>query len=113
MIDHRPAIVARCVSAADVRSAVTFAREHGILLSVRGGGHHIAGNAIAPGGLAIELSAMRTVRVDPEQRIARVGGGALLGDVDHETQSFGLATPLGINSTTGFAGLCLGGGFAG
>ena len=111
MIDHRPAVIARCLSSRDVRVAVGFAREHGMLLSVRGGGHHIAGNAIADGGLTIDLSSMGDVHFDADQRTARVGGGALLGDVDHETQSFGLATPLGINSTTGFGGLCLGGGF--
>lgn len=111
MIDHRPAVIARCLSSRDVRYAVGFAREHHILLSVRGGGHHIAGNAVAEGGLTIDLSPMRTVHVQADERTARVGGGALLGDVDHETQAFGLATPSGINSTTGFGGLCLGGGF--
>jgi FAD/FMN-containing dehydrogenase len=111
MVDHRPALVARCVSAADVRSAVRFAHERSIMLSVRGGGHHIAGNAVADGALTIDLSGMRSVRVDAERRTARVFGGALLGDFDHETQSFGLATPLGINSTTGLGGLTLGGGF--
>lgn len=111
MIDHRPAVIARCASSGDVRNAVDFARDHGMLLSVRGGGHHIAGNAVADGSLMIDLSPMRAVQVDAEQRTARVGGGALLADVDHATQAFGLATPLGINSTTGFGGLCLGGGF--
>lgn len=111
MVEHEPALVAHCLSAADVANVIRFAREHDMLLSVRGGGHHIAGNAIAEGGAVIDLSAMRGVRVDPDERVARVGGGALLGDVDHETQAHGLATPLGINSTTGFAGLCLGGGF--
>ena len=82
-----------------------------MLVSVRGGGHHIAGNAVADGSLVIDQSGLRAVRVDPERRTARVAAGALLGDVDHETQAFGLATPLGINSTTGVAGLCLGGGF--
>ena len=111
MIDHRPALIARCLSSHDVRNAVSFARDHHMRLSVRGGGHHIAGNAVADGGLTVDLSAMRAVRVDADRRTARVAGGALLGDVDHETQAFGLATPLGINSTTGFGGLCLGGGF--
>jgi FAD/FMN-containing dehydrogenase len=78
---------------------------------VRGGGHHIAGNAVCDGGHTIDQSRMRSVRVDRDRRIARAGGGALLGDVDHETQAFGLAVPLGINSTTGLGGLCLGGGF--
>jgi FAD/FMN-containing dehydrogenase len=111
MVDHRPALIAHCLSAQDVRSAVRFAHDHWMLLSVRGGGHHIAGNAVADGGLTIDLSRMRSVRVDAVRRTARIGGGALLGDVDHETQGFGLATPLGINSTTGLGGLCLGGGF--
>jgi FAD/FMN-containing dehydrogenase len=111
MVDRRPAVIARCLSSRDVHTAVAIAREHRLLLSVRGGGHHIAGNAVADGGLMIDLSAMRGVRVDAMQRTARIGGGALLRDVDHETQGFGLAVPMGINSTTGFAGLCLGGGF--
>ncbi|GGX89790.1 FAD-linked oxidase [Litchfieldella qijiaojingensis] len=111
MVDHHPALIARCLGTQDVRHAVDFARTHRMLLSVRGGGHHIAGNAVADGALTIDLSAMRNVRVDPEKQTARVAAGALLGDVDHETQAFGLATPLGINSTTGVAGLCLGGGF--
>jgi FAD/FMN-containing dehydrogenase len=111
MVDRRPAVIARCVNAQDARHAVRFARAHRMLASVRGGGHHIAGNSIADGGLVIDLSAMRTVRVDPERRTARVAPGALLGDFDREAQAFGLATPLGINSTTGVAGLTLGGGF--
>ncbi|MBB3190676.1 FAD-binding oxidoreductase [Halomonas cerina] len=111
MVDRHPALIARCLGAQDVRHAVDFARTHRMLVSVRSGGHHIAGNAVADGGLMIDLSTMRTVRVDPETRTARVGAGALLGDFDHEAQAFGLATPLGINSTTGVAGLCLGGGF--
>ncbi len=111
MIDRRPAMIARCLGTQDVRNAVAFARTRRMLVSVRGGGHHIAGNALVEGGLTIDLSGMRTVRVDENHRAARAGAGALLGDVDHETQAFGLATPLGINSTTGLAGLCLGGGF--
>lgn len=111
MIDHHPAVIARCLSSQCIRNAVSFARDQQMRLSVRGGGHHIAGNAVADGGLTIDLSLMRAVRVDADRRTARVAGGALLGDVDHETQAFGLATPLGINSTTGFGGLCLGGGF--
>lgn len=111
MVEHEPAVVGHCLSAADVRNVIRFAREHSMLLSVRGGGHHIAGNAVADRGLVLDLSGMRTVRVSPERRTVSIGGGAVLGDVDHETQSFGLATPLGINSTTGFGGLCLGGGF--
>ncbi|PWG65375.1 FAD-binding oxidoreductase [Spiribacter halobius] len=111
MVDRHPTLIARCRGARDVQTVVRFAAEHGLLTSVRGGGHHIAGNAVADQGLVIDCSAMRDVHVDPERRSARVGPGALLADFDHEAQAFGLATPLGINSTTGVAGLCLGGGF--
>jgi len=111
MVDRRPAVIVRSSNAQDVRHAVNFARERRILVSVRGGGHHIAGNSVADRSLVIDQSALRAVRVDPERRIARVAPGALLGDFDREAQAFGLATPLGINSTTGVAGLSLGGGF--
>ena len=111
MVDRRPAIVVRASNPQDVRHAVNFAREHRMLVSVRGGGHHIAGNSVTEGGLVIDQSGLRMVHVDPERRIARVAPGALLGDFDREAQAFGLATPLGINSTTGVAGLTLGGGF--
>lgn len=111
MVDRHPAVITRCGSSSDVRAAIRFAREHDMLVGVRGGGHHIAGNAVPEGGLVLDLSGMRNVHVDPDRRIARAGGGALLGDVDQETTSFGLAVPLGINSTTGLGGLCLGGGF--
>ena len=111
MIDDRPALIARCTGVADVMAAVRFAREHGLTVAVRGGGHNVAGLASVEGGMMIDLSRMRAVDVDPEARIARVQGGALWGDVDHETQAFGLATPSGIISTTGVAGLTLGGGF--
>ncbi len=111
MIDRRPAVVVRCAGVADVVAAVEFARENDLLVSVKGAGHNIAGNAVCDDGLTIDLSAMRSVRVDPEAKTARVEPGATLADVDHETQAFGLATPLGINSTTGVAGLTLGGGF--
>jgi FAD/FMN-containing dehydrogenase len=111
MIDRRPALVARCSGVADVLLSVDLAREHDLLVSVRGGGHNIAGKAVCDDGLMIDLSRMRYVRVDPGSRTARVSPGATLGDVDNETQAFGLATPLGINSTTGIAGLTLGGGF--
>lgn len=111
MIDRRPALIARCAGAADVILAVNFARTNGLLLAVRGGGHNIAGNAVCEGGMMIDLSPMKLVCVDPQTRTAHVGPGATLGDLDHETQAFDLATPTGINSTTGVAGLTLGGGF--
>ena len=111
MIDRRPAVIVRAAGAADVIRAVGFAREHRLLLAVRGGGHNIAGNAVCDGGLMLDLSPMKSVRVDPAARTARVEPGVTLGEFDRETQAFGLATPLGINSTTGVAGLTLGGGF--
>jgi FAD/FMN-containing dehydrogenase len=110
-VDRRPALIAKCTSAADVQAGVEFAVKHRMLLSVRGGGHHIAGNAVAEGGLTLDMSGMKTVEVDAPKRTARVGAGALLGDFDKAAQAHGLATPLGINSTTGVAGLTLGGGF--
>ncbi|MEO8524719.1 MAG: FAD-binding oxidoreductase [Caldimonas sp.] len=110
-VDRRPALIARCLSEGDVQAAVRFAAQHRMLLSVRGGGHHIAGNAVAEGGLMLDLSAMRTIAIDAGKRTAQVGPGALLADFDREAQAHGLATPLGINSTTGVAGLTLGGGF--
>lgn len=111
MIDRRPSLIVRCAGCADVRHAVSFARSTGLELAVRGGGHNIAGSAICDGGLVIDLSMMKSVRVEPSTRRAYVEPGATLGDFDHEAQAFGLATPLGINSTTGVAGLTLGGGF--
>ncbi|HEX7079241.1 MAG TPA: FAD-binding oxidoreductase [Candidatus Eisenbacteria bacterium] len=111
MIDRRPALIARCEGTADVLAAVSFARRHKLRIAVRGGGHNIAGNAVCDDGLVIDLSPMRSVRVDPVAKRAVAGGGTLLGDFDHETQAFGLAAPVGINSTTGLAGLTLGGGF--
>ena len=111
MIDRRPAIIARCIGASDVLACVRFAREHGIALSMRGGGHNIAGLALAEGGLLIDLSLMRGVWVDAAARVARAQGGCLLGDVDRETQLHGLAAVLGFVSATGVAGLTLGGGF--
>ena len=110
-IDRRPAAVIRAAGAADVMRAVRVAHEHDLLLSVRGGGHNIAGNAVCDGGLMLDLSRMRSVRIDPARRIARVEPGVTLAELDREAQAFGLATPLGINSTTGVAGLTLGGGF--
>lgn len=111
MIDRRPALVIRCAGVADIRQAVRFARNHGLLTAIKGGGHNIAGNAVGEGGLLIDLTNMRSVTVDPLAKVAHVEPGATLADVDHECQAFGLATPLGINSTTGVAGLTLGGGF--
>jgi len=110
-VDRRPALIARCLTSSDVQAAVRFAAAQRMLTSVRGGGHHIAGNAVAEGGLMIDLSGMRTVSVDAQTRTARVDAGALLVDLDRESQAHGLAVPLGINSTTGVAGLTLGGGF--
>jgi FAD/FMN-containing dehydrogenase len=111
MIDRRPALVARCRGTADVVHAVRFAHERSLLTAVRGGGHNIAGNAVCEGGFMIDLSLMRSVRVDPAARRVRIEPGCDLGDLDKECQAFGLATPVGINSTTGIAGLALGGGF--
>jgi FAD/FMN-containing dehydrogenase len=111
MVDKRPAAIVRAVGASDVIQTVRLAAQHGLLLSVRGGGHNIAGNAVCEGGLMLDLSRMVSVRVDPRARTARVEPGARLADLDRETQAFGLATPVGINSTTGVAGLTLGGGF--
>ncbi|MEN3291393.1 MAG: hypothetical protein V7642_646 [Burkholderiales bacterium] len=111
MIDRRPAMIVRCAGVADVRRSVAFARDNKLLLAIRGGGHNIGGSALCDGGLVIDLSQMKAVRIDPDARRAYVQGGATLADFDHEAQAFGLATPLGINSTTGVAGLTLGGGF--
>ena len=111
MIDRRPGLAIRCQGASDVMRAVELAQKHGLVVSVRGGGHNIAGSAVCDGGLLIDLSPMRWVCVDPASRRMNVGPGATLADVDRETQAFGLALPTGINSTTGIAGLTLGGGF--
>ncbi len=110
MIDKHPALIAQCTGAADVIAAVDFARAHDVLLSVRGGGHNVAGRALCDDGLVIDLSPLRGVRVDPARRLVRVQGGATLGDVDHETQAFGLAVPVGVVTATGIAGLTLHGG---
>ena len=111
MIDRRPALVARCIGVSDIVAGVRFARESGIALSLKGGGHNISGLAVAEGGLMLDLSLMRGVWVDPRARIARAQAGCLLGDVDRETQLHGLAAVLGFVSATGIAGLTLGGGF--
>jgi FAD/FMN-containing dehydrogenase len=111
MVDRRPGLVVRCQRAADVINAVKLARDERLITAVRSGGHNIAGNAVCEGGLLIDLSLMKSVHVDPGSGTACVQPGAALADLDKETQAFGLATPLGINSTTGVAGLALGGGF--
>jgi len=110
MIDRRPAFIARCAGVADVIAAVRFAREHELLVSVRGGGHNITGNAVCEGGLMIDLSPMKSARVDPVNRRARAEAGLTWGEYNRETQAFGLASTGGVVSTTGIAGLTLGGG---
>ncbi|MCC6176268.1 MAG: FAD-binding oxidoreductase [Chloroflexi bacterium] len=110
MIDRRPAIIARCAGAADVIRGVQLARDHGLPVSVRGGGHSVAGTAVCDGGVMLDLSSMKGIRVVPMQRIVQAQPGLTLGDLDRETQAFGLATPTGIVSVTGIAGLTLGGG---
>jgi FAD/FMN-containing dehydrogenase len=111
MVDKHPALIVRCAVDADVVGAVNFARDNGLPLAVRGGGHNIAGSALCDGGIVVDLSKMKSVRVDAGARRASVEGGATLGDFDAAAQAHGLATPLGINSTTGVAGLTLGAGF--
>ena len=111
MIDRKPAIVTRCLGTADVIECVRFAREHDLLLCIKGGGHNIAGLAAADGALMLDLSLLRGAWVDTERKIVRAQGGCLLGDVDRETQVHGLAAVLGFVSLTGIAGLTLGGGF--
>jgi FAD/FMN-containing dehydrogenase len=110
MIDKRPAAIVKATDVSDVISAVNFARESGLRISVRGGGHNVSGNAVNNGGVVIDLSPMRGVRVNPDARTVRVDGGATLADVDRETQKHGLAVPLGVVSETGVAGLTSGGG---
>ena len=111
MIDRRPAVIVRCGTEANVMHAVKYARENDLTVSIRGGGHNIAGHAVCDGGLMIDLSTMKEVRIDPQARRAYVQPGATLHDLDVAAQAHGLATPTGINSTTGIAGLALGGGF--
>jgi len=111
MIDRHPAIIARCTGPADVIACVRFAREHDLVLAVRGGGHSVAGKSVCEGGLVIDLSAMKGIRVDPGRRTVRAQTGLTLGEFDRETQAFGLATTQGVVSTVGIAGLTLGGGW--
>jgi FAD/FMN-containing dehydrogenase len=111
LIDRRPAVIIRCSGTADVVESVNFARDRGALLSTRGGGHNVAGNAMNDGGVVIDLSAMRGVHVDPASQTVRAAGGATWADVDREAQLFGLAVPGGVVSTTGIAGLTLHGGY--
>jgi FAD/FMN-containing dehydrogenase len=110
MIDKHPALITRCVDVADVMAAVNFAREHGLTLAVRGGGHSGPGLGTCDDGLVIDLSGMKGIRVDPSSRTVRVEGGCTWGEVDHATHPFGLATPSGFISSTGVGGLTLGGG---
>ena len=109
-IDRRPALIARCAGVADVRAAVGFAKDSGLPVAVRGGGHSFPGLSVCDGGIVIDLGSMKGIRIDPEKRTARVQAGVLWGELDHETQAFGLATTGGIVSHTGVAGLTLGGG---
>ena len=110
MIERRPRLIARCADVADVMAAVNFGREQKLLVAIRGGGHNAGGLGVCDDGLVIDLSRMNYVRVDPKKKTVQVGGGALWRDVDHATHAFGLAVPSGIISTTGVAGLTLGGG---
>ncbi len=111
MFDERPALIARCSAAADVAKSIQFARERDLLVAVRGGGHSYNGYSTCTGGLVIDLSSIRRVRVDPIAKRARADAGALIGGIDQETQHYGLATPMGTASNTGIAGLTLGGGY--
>jgi FAD/FMN-containing dehydrogenase len=111
MIDKRPALIAQCTGAADVTACVRFAREQDLAVSIRSGGHDIAGNSVSDGGLMIDLSLMKGIRVDPANQRAQAQAGLSLGEFDSETQAFGLATTLGVNTDTGIAGLTLGGGY--
>jgi FAD/FMN-containing dehydrogenase len=110
MIDRKPALIVRCAGVADVINAVNFARTHHLLVSVRGGGHNVAGNAVCEGGIVIDLSRMKGIQVDPATRTAWVEAGLTLGEFVRETQKFGLGTTVGAVSTTGLSGLTLGGG---
>jgi FAD/FMN-containing dehydrogenase len=111
MVNKRPALIARCTSPSDVVVCVNFARDHEVLLSIRGGGHNFAGKAVCEGGLMLDFTLMKRITVDPTRRIARAQAGLTLGEFDHETQKYGLATTLGVATTTGISGLTLGGGY--
>jgi FAD/FMN-containing dehydrogenase len=111
MIDRRPGLIVRCAGVADVINAIHFARQHNLLVAVRGGGHNVAGNAVCDGGMVLDLSRLKSVRVDPVHRTARAEPGLTWGEFDRETQAFGLAVTGGAISTTGIAGVTLGGGW--
>lgn len=111
MIDRKPGMIVECLGTADVVSCVKFAQKHSVQITVRGAGHNIAGKSIQDGAMLIDLSKWRSLHVDPIKQVANISPGATLGDIDHETGVFGLALPVGINSTTGISGLTLGGGF--
>jgi FAD/FMN-containing dehydrogenase len=111
MIDKRPVAVIFCATASDVIEAVDFARSQGLCISVRSGGHNVAGNSVCNDGVVVDLSRMKRIEIDPARRTARVDAGLTLGEFDAATQSYGLATTMGVNSDTGIAGLTLGGGF--
>jgi FAD/FMN-containing dehydrogenase len=110
MIDKRPALIARCAGVADVVVAVKFAKEYNLRVAVRGGGHNVSGNAVCDDGLVIDLSQMKGIRVDPLMQTVRAEGGVTIGELDHETEAFGLAVPMGVVTETGIAGLTLAGG---
>lgn len=110
MIDRRPAAIVRCADPSDVARGIAFARDHDLVISIRGGGHNVAGNAVCDGGVMLDLSLMKQLSVDPRSRVAVAGPGLTLGELDRGTQGHGLATPLGVMSGTGIAGLTLGGG---
>lgn len=109
-VDKRPAVIVRCQGASDVTDALNFARDNELEIAVRSGGHNVAGNAVCDGGMVIDLSAMKAIHVEPRRRTLRAEAGCTWGELDHATQAFGMATPGGVVSTTGIAGLTLGGG---